>query len=316
MGRFAAVQSSALGMVLAVSAVLPAVASAASAQEFLNAPVWYLEYEVSFTSRNQGTFQGGWGPMSFTSSLERVFSGWDKLNLRSQGPGPLAMRDLTQGYESGKTPSVAEAQELSMKMLAQMDHTANWMVGGAAMDENATDADIAAQSTPRHPFRIDYKRVDAGTDLVDELGEKFDEKTTTTIQGSGKVLAGGMGAILFEMDTSTNSYALTLPFIFNAQSATAKSESVDILQVKGKPPEETRKTAEVPFDLFPGGLAVDDAPEGSPQTGGVLLRGKLDPSTGKIAGERSFKAHYDDRNVKTPGTMVFKYTLAMTPPKK
>lgn len=295
-----------------VAPVAPAVAS--TAEEFLNAPVWYLEYEVSFTSSHSGTTPGGWGSMPFTSKLERVFSDTEKLNLRSGGPGALSMTTM-MGTADGSKPSVADQQKMATKMMSMMDHTANWMVGGAGLEENATDEDIAADSKPSSPFRIDYTRVETGTNLTDERGEKFDLTVTTTLRGAGLVLAGGFGAIFLEMDTAEKTYSLALPFIFNAMSATARQEVVGVTTYQGKAPAEDRKTSDVPFDLFPSGLTLDEGANGAPG-GAMLLRGKIDPATGKISGQQTFPGHYTESNQDTPGTFVVKYTLTMTPPQK
>jgi hypothetical protein len=219
------------------------------------------------------------------------------------------------GGSDGKTPTAAEAQAISMKMLAQMENTANWMAGGVGLDENATDADITAGMQPSSPVRLDYTRVDTGKDLTDEMGVKFDSKVTKTIQGTGVVQAGGMGVIIFEMDTSSKTFVLTLPFVFNAQSAAAKSETVTFVQPKGAAGEETREASDVPFDLFPSGLALEDPKQGF-QSGGVTIRAAFDPSKGLISGEQSFQGRYAEANEPVPGTFVFKYTLTMTPPAK
>jgi hypothetical protein len=218
------------------------------------------------------------------------------------------------GTSGGIAPSAADAQEITKKMMSLMDHTANWLVGGAALDENATDPTAGMMGLAR-PARLDYKRVDTGKDLVDETGSKFDWTQTTTIKGTGNVQAGGFGSIILEMDTAEKSFVLQLPLGFDAQDGKAAQETVDVLQSKGSPPTEERKSEEVSLDRVPDGLALDEPPAGS-AAGGTLIRGVLDPSTGTISGEQSFNAHYNERNTTTPGTIVFKYTLTMTPPKK
>jgi hypothetical protein len=307
-----------LTLVVAAAVLAPNATSAATAEEFLNAPVWYLQYEVSFKSTHQGTSPSPHGSMSFTSSLERVFSASDALNLRSQGPGAITMGAM-YGGTAGKQPSVAEAQEMTMRMMAQMDHTANWMAGGAAADPNATDAEleasVTASTTPSSPARLDYTRVDVGKHLVDETGGKYDTKRTTTVKGTAQVLTVGMGSYIFEMDTAAKTYLLTLPLGFSGQSAMVTSQSVTFTQSEGTPGIETRESDEMPFDRIPSGLALDAPPEGSPQ-GAVLLRGTLDPAKGHISGEISLPAHYDENNSNAPGTLVIKYTLAITPPAK
>ena len=313
MKRFVAASAmrlTALAFVAVVAPVVPAVAS--TLEEFLNAPVWYLEYEVSLTSAYQGSYEDG--KMSFTSNLERVFSGAEVLNLRSAGPGPLSMTQMMASPSDGSTPSVADQQKATMKMLSAMDHTANWLVAGAGLEENAPDptAGIAGSVAAT---RIDYTRVDTGRDLVDDMGTQFDLKRTTTIKGTGQTQAGGFGSVIFEMDTAEKSYTLTLPIGFNPLEATATREMVEVTQIEGAAPTEVRESGEISIGQYPDGLALDDATAGG-MAGAALIRGVLDASTGKISGEQSFQAHYPDRNETAPGTLVFKYTLTMTPPKK
>ena len=304
-----------LALVVVAAVAAPSLALAATAAEFLNAPVWYAQYDVTFTSNYQGTNQTQVGPVSFTSSLVVVYSGLDKLNLRSQGPGAIGMQSLTAGV--GKNPSAADAQAMTTKMMAMMDNTANWMFGGATADNpNATDAEIAASGIPMGTCRVDYTRIDTGTGLADGAGGVYDSKTTRTMKGSGPVQIGGMGVVTFEMSTADNSYALILPFVCNAQGAGTKMVTVYFVQSKGQPGEETRTENDTAFDLFPAGLEMDNPPANSPQ-GGVLLRGTFDPATGKIAGQQSFPAHFNDLSGTTgPGTLTFKYSLTMTPPAK
>jgi hypothetical protein len=315
MNCFAATINRSIALTLAALASPVAPALASTADEFLNAPVWYLRYEVTFTSSRQGSYEHVPGEMiSFTSTLERVFSAQEVLNLRSGGPGPISMVAMA-GVSDGSTPSVAEAQRMSMEMMALMDHTANWLAGGPAMDENATDAEIAAATEPTSPARVDYKRVDTGRNLTDEMGGKFDLTATTTVKGSGMVLAGGFGTTVLEMDTARKAYVLVLPYGFNAMMARATEETVTITTAQGSPPNETRQTNDVPIDRYPPELKLDEPQKGGSE-GGVLIRGVLDPSTGKISGEQSFMAHYKERNETAPGTLVVKYTLTMTKPTK
>jgi hypothetical protein len=294
-------------------------AAASTLEEFLNAPVWYLEYDVSFKSASQGTYEsrdayegGGSVTLSFTTNLERDFSGAAVLNLRSGGPGPMTMASLA-GTPGGATPSAADAQAISNKMMALMDHTANWMVAGDALDENSADPTAGMMGSTR-PARLDYRRVDSGKDLEDETGAKYDWTMTTTIKGTGNVQGGGFGGIMLEMNTAEKSFLLTFPLGFASEDK-AKRETVTVTHPKGSSPSEERTSEEVSLDFVPQGLALDEPPAGAPGGGSILL-GTLDPATGKISGEQSFKAHYKEGNTTAPGTIVFKYTLTMTPPKK
>lgn len=302
-----------LALIVAMTVGAPRVALAATAQDFLNAPVWYVQYEVTLTSNYSGTIPVTAGSKSFTSSLLRVFSGSDKLNLRSQGPGAFSMLAMASGNSSGA--SQADAQKMATQMMAQMDVMANWMPGGASIDDStASDEEVSASMMPMGPVSIDYTRIETGKDLVDELGAKFDMKKTTTMKGSGAVQVGGFGGVTLEMNTSDKSYLLTLPLGFNAQSAGTKMVTVDVTTYKGKADIENRSERDVPFDLFPSGVAIDTPPTGAPQ-GGFLIRGTFDPAAGKIVGEQTYPGHYADGGA-APATIVVKYVLTMTPPAK
>jgi hypothetical protein len=164
------------------------------------------------------------------------------------------------------------------------------------------------------PARLDYKRIDTGKGLLDDDRVEFDWTRTTTIKGTGDVQGGGFGGIILEMNTAEKTFVLTLPLGF-ASEAKASREIVDVTMKKGSAPTEERKSDETALDIVPQGLALDTPPSGTPG-GGLLLRGTLDPSTGKISGEQTFQAHYDEPNATAPGTVVVKYTLTMMPPKK
>ena len=314
MNRNVAVLPVLLNAAVTALAVFTTPAVASTLEDFLNAPVWYLQYEVTFTSACQGTDNGAFGQTTFTSNLESGFSGTDVFNLRSGGPGPIAQGEM-MGTSDGSRPSAADAQRMTTQMMSLMDHTANWMAGGPAMDPNATDADIAAATEPRCPAHIDYTRVDTGKDLVNEVGSKFDWTRTTTIQGSGMVLAGGMGVTLLEMDTAKQTYALQLPLAFNAMMASATRTTVDVTSSKGTAPNETRDSNDMPINQYPSTIDLDQPQKGAAQ-GGVLIRGALDPSSGKISGEQTFAAHYTEGSASAPGTYRVKYTLTLTKPQK
>jgi len=59
--------------------------------------------------------------------------------------------------------------------------------------------------------------------------------------------------------------------------------------------------------LFPGPLIVDEPAVLMGQV--PILEGTLDPSLGKVSGERSVPAHYEVSGLTLPGTLTFRYTL-------
>ncbi len=295
-------------VLLAFACLVPTTSAAATAEEFLNASVWYLDYEVTVTSNYQGS-EGKW---STTSSLVRVCAGAEKFNLRSQGPGSISM--MAMAGNSGSKMSAADAQNLSMRMMSMMDNTANWMAAGPAMDEGADEN--TANTPAMAAVTIEYTRVDTGKDLVNELGGKFDQTITTTInKGAGTVQSVCTGVCVLELNAAEKSYVFTAPIGFNAQGAAVKQTKVDVIQEKGGKAFENKSENDVSLDLFPSGLVIDNPEAGTPG-GAALIRGTFDASTGKIAGEKSFAGHYVDGASSIPATIVIKYTLKTTPPPK
>jgi hypothetical protein len=285
---------------------------AATAQEMLNAPVWYLEYTVTLTSTHSGGYDRNGGKVSFTSTLTRVTSDRKSFNVRSQGPGALSMMEMAAGATGGG--AAADAQRLQTEMLSQMDNMANWIVGGATMDPGGTDADVAKDTTPSSPSRIDYQHVENGVGLVDETGAKYDYTRTTTIRGEGMVLIMGLGAMTLEMNTAKKTYSVTLPSGAAPTGPGVVREEVYAHRAEGQQPTESRESEEQRID-FPSGLSLV-MPQQNGMQGGVVIRGTLDPASGKIAGEQSFPATYTDGAEKIPATLVFKYVLTTTPPKQ
>src|SRR5262245_58232057 len=102
---------------LVMLVLLPSGAGADPAQDFLQTPVWYLSYEVSFKATSQGSYDGMAGAMTYNASIERVFTHSQVLNLRSEGPGALGMIPAAT-QTAGTQVSVAEAQKATMDMLA------------------------------------------------------------------------------------------------------------------------------------------------------------------------------------------------------
>jgi hypothetical protein len=82
---------------------------------------------------------------------------------------------------------------------------------------------------------------------------------------------------------------------------------LDRVEPKGGAPTESKTTRETNMALFPGRLIIDDP---SVMTGETpVLEGTLEPSLGKVSGERSVPAHYEVSGPALAGTLTFRYTL-------
>jgi hypothetical protein len=285
-------------------------AAGKSIQDFLNAPVWYVAYEVSYKASHEGTYMTWDGvdkslewPVSFTVSLDRSFSGSTILNVRSPGPGANTSTAIMSSDGSG-----AQLQALYLRM----DELANWLAGGSAVnkDEPTMDDVNADIEASMGPARVEYTRVDKS----DNINQNNTFTTRTTGRAEGRVASASM-LLTLDIDGGTKQYMLCLPFVFNPRNSPPGSqETVTVKEVKGQSPEEERSTTD--FDLqFPRDLALDD-PKNYPQ-GHVVLKGDIDPASGRISGEQSVKAHFSEANGTTvSGTLTFRYTLTMTPPEK
>ncbi|HET6348222.1 MAG TPA: hypothetical protein VFH88_03980 [Candidatus Krumholzibacteria bacterium] len=295
---------------LASLAGVTTAALTATLDDYLNTPVWYLSYQVTLKASYETTNDVPVGTSVTTINLERVMSDQKEFNLRSAGMGPLSMRALADPDKA----SAADAGQTSMKVLNSMDTCANWLAAGAGANPNATDADIAKDTEPSSPSRIDYTRVDSNRDFVDETGTVFDVTTTTTIKGTGKVLVMGMGTVILEMNKASKTYMLTLPFGSSPTGPEIKREIVTVARPKGKAPDEQRESGALETD-FPARLELNP-PQPDGIDGGVLIRGTLDPAAGKIAGQQTFNVNFNDGPYALPGTLTFTYALTTMPPAK
>lgn len=137
----------------------------------------------SLTSTDQFSWEESGGTVTSTANLTRVFSSVETLNLRSDGPGALTMAAMLPSA-SGSAPSAADAQKMAMAMMSAMEHTANWIVVGDALDDDAADPSVGIAGKAA-TARVDYTRVEA-----------FD-RTTTTFKGARAVMAGGTGVVKY-----------------------------------------------------------------------------------------------------------------------
>ena len=300
-------------LALVTMLTLPAAVFADAAKEFLQTPIWYLSYEVSFSASSKGSYEGMFGPMTYTASLERVFTHSQILNLRSEGPGALAMIPPSAS-SSGSQMSMAEAQKASMDMMARMEHTANWMVGGASLNASEADATAATQAdiaASMGQLRIDFTRHDRGDALVNEVGSKFSTTKTETVKGTTPSMGGGFGSIMLDVDTSTKTFLLG--FGAGGGADGLDRNVVEVVTFQGQAPEEKRETKKSSAQFAQ--LVFDESGPVAMQ-GGLVVNGTFDPASKTITGEKAYRGHYHDGNADAPGTIVVKYTLSPTPPAK
>ena len=304
-----------LMIVLTMLLTLPALAGADAAQDFLNTPVWYLSYEVSFKSTSQGNYPVGDGGavVTYTASLDRVFTHSQVLNLRSEGPGALGMMAMATP-QNGQKMSAADAQKYSMDLMARMGSTANWIVGGSAMNADESESEAAVQAdldAMIGDLRIQYQRNEKGENFMDEVGSKYSLRRSKTVNGTAQGAGGGFGSMSLDVDTSTKTYLLSLSLGGGAQGLAC--DVVEVVTYAGQAPQEKKETDKTPADFT--ALTLDDAGP-TPMQGGVVVSGTLDPASGKIVGENKYRGHYHDGTVDAPGTVIIKYTLSPTPPPK
>jgi len=280
--------------------------TAQTIQTFLNSPAWKLEYQVSFKCQAKGSRPVTQGSLTYTVSIDRSFSAALLLDLRNGGPNLMTLRLLTG--PDGKSAPTAAQQAAATALIMRVD-IANWMSAGPTIDESASaEAQMAAMRAfmESGTARLEYTFVETGTDLVDEEGQRFDRLTRTTASGAGKVMVPTN--LVFEMDATAKRYLLMLPHSFSDQSSSSvKMDTVDHIEYKGRAPSDSKKTVETNMELFPGRLIIDDS---AIMTGEMpILEGALEPSLGKVSGERSVPAHYEYSNLTFAGTLTFRYTL-------
>ena len=131
------------------------------------------------------------------------------------------------------------------------------------MDEGA-DENTANTPAPA-TVTIDYTRVDTGKDLVDEMGGKFGQKTTTTMKGTGTVQSVCLSVCVLELNTAEKSFVFTAPIGFNAQTDTyenlVKAGVIDPTKVVRT---ALQNAASVAGLLVTTEAAVADLPEDKP----------------------------------------------------
>lgn len=290
--------------------------------DFLKAEKWYVQYEVSFKVANSFTEKNGPATTKTSINMNRNFSALCALDMRMDGPSMTLNSAMLSGTADGTKASMADQMKFSQDIMARMSTAANWMASGGmlSIDENASDADqqaaMAAAMTARlGPASMDCTRIDSSWGLVTEMGTPFNQVRRITWNGNGMVSPGGGSDPLLEIDGPSASYTLALPYVFGDMDTKMKQRTTTTdTDINWKNPQTSTDSNTVGMSLFPANIEVDDRKY--LQAAGIVIRGKVDPSTGKIAGEHSVAAHYDDQAKSIPGTIHIRYTLTLTPPAK
>jgi hypothetical protein len=313
----------ALGL-LATVAVLGSVGvqAANTIQDFLSAPKWYVQYDMTFKVAHTGTGTNNGATTKTHITMNRTFSATCVLDMRMDGPSTVLNSSVLSGSADGSTPTVAEQMKHAQELMARMETTANWMSGGGllSIDENASDADqqaaLAAAMQARYgPATMEYVRIDSTWGLVNETGTGLNRSIRTTWTGNGMVFPGGGVDPLLEVDAPSGTYTLTLPYSFNAMEAMIKSQVTTIFtDPNWTNPDVHRDSSETGMGNFPSDIAADDPK--NIQAAMILIRGSVNPASGKISGEHSVAAHYTEATTPVPGTLTMHYTLSLTPPVK
>ena len=149
--------------------------------------------------------------------------------------------------------------------------------------------------------------------LINEMGDRYDQTTRTTRKGTGMVWPGGGQGITFEIDGVSNTFQLVLPQSFHEMTAKMQQNVIVEQGSNGAMHVQSQDSSELGLAFYPKELTIDD-PENM-KAGMALIRGTIDPASGRIAGESSMAAHYNDDGVlAVAGTLTFRYTLSLTPP--
>ncbi len=309
-------------LVTAVISIPAAVVTGATIQDFLKAPKWYVQYDVTFKVAHTGTGTNNGATTKTNITMNRSFSATCVLDMRMDGPSTVLNLSALSGTGDGSTASVADQMKFQQDLMARMETAANWMGSGGMLsfDENLSDegqqaAMAAAMLARLGPGSMDYVRIDSSWGLVNEMGTPYTLAVRTTWNGNGMVLPGGGVDPLFEIDAPSATFTLSLPPSFGEMESKMKRLTTrTFTDTNWKNPDVQRDSIEVGMNLFPSNITIDDPK--NLQAGAIVIRGAVNPSSGKIAGEHSVAGHYTDADATVPGTFVIHYSLSLTPPAK
>ena len=285
-------------------------AGAANAQ--LDAPVWYVQYEVRVHTDTSLSGNGMRGLTTTAYKVNNVFSNTVKLDMRNDGAVlSMDMSKIATGDYAKLSPQ--EQLKITQQMLDGMQSTANWMQGPIEVGEDS-NAMLNHMKDVSVPLTIDYEITTTGNNLVNEVGDHYDFFEQTTATYSGGNVYTSPDQVKFEMNTAKHKYWLVLPYNFQDMSGSSNSVSwVTVTKHRATgttawDPEE-RSTNTSGVDIIGSAFRLNPLPNGATQP---VIEGTLDAS-GKISGEKSFTGRMD-RTGEAPVTLTYRYTVSRTPP--
>jgi len=284
-------------------------------KKLLDANAWQLDYQISFKATSSGTTQTQIGPIAYQTALTFDATETLTIDLRSQGAS-LSMQKLTA---SASNPAVAaNMQKALMDIVMQTDNIASWMIGDRGvpdLGDNVTAerlqaAMLASTGKKIGTMTVDYSAQTRGDRLVDETGSPYRQIVRTTRRGTGGTSLGSQ-QITFEVNGATKRFLLMLPATLPMVPDAKLTEEVVTTTERppGSTPAEERTTATRPLDSVPARLKVTDAALIFGDGSGLMIDDPVVLQGGKISGQHTMTATYNDVRDPIGGTLVVKYTL-------
>jgi hypothetical protein len=285
-------------LLLALLTPLPASAIAQGAGSLLEAPVWYLDLEVSLDGAlaQSGKLEND-AAWTENMTLHRVLSGVVQLDLRSPG----SVIGLTMA--AMKDPAAINPQTV----LSQLNDMANWIEGGTDLPE--TEAQMQKYLADRNvSVTLKYERTRTVEGAASEMGTLYDQTVHTTVGGSGEMSI--WQSIKFEMDRKAMKYWFVIPYQFPLPDGATKGTTETRTQPKSGGPVDVQ-TSGIDYDNFSQNLKLD-TPSGMGDF--PVVEGKLPATGSSISGQSAFPVHFTDGNDSVPGTLTVKYTFTQKAP--
>ncbi|MGE5740484.1 MAG: hypothetical protein ACM32H_00495 [Candidatus Aminicenantes bacterium RBG_16_66_30] len=275
-------------------------------------PAWYIASDVTIRVDHIATAtpESG-GSVTTTYKLERSFSASAKLDLRNEGSVIVQTRQIMMDPEKMKKMSQAEIMKYSQDMLSAMQYTANWMPGPVDLG-GEPDAMMKHMKASSVPVRLRYEETRTGTNVANEMGDKYDYLRTRTGTASGGLLYLG-DQYKFEINTQSKKYWLLLPYggqDLDPQARSIKWVTVEKTRLSGAATwgEEKRATDDAPADWLPA-FKLDLPPNSGAWP---VIEGTI-ASPDKITGEKTFNGSYSDGTTTVPITVTYRYTVSSKP---
>jgi hypothetical protein len=284
-------------------------------KKLLDTNAWQLDYQITFKATSSGTNDTRVGPISYQTAL--TFDATETLTIDSRSQGAsLSMQKFTAN--AGNPAAAASMQKALMDIVMQSDNIASWMIGDRGvpdLGDNVTAEHLQAAvlaSTGKRigTMTVDYSAQTRGDKLVDETGTQYKQIVRTTRRGTGGTSLSSQ-QITFEMNGATKRFLLMLPATLPMVPDAKLTEEIVTATERppGSTPAEERTTAMRPLDSVPAGLKVTDAALAFGDGSGLMIDDPVALQGGKISGQHTMTATYNDARTPIAGTLVVKYTL-------